>query len=251
MLRSHRLPWALALVIAAFLVGCATPARDSDGSPGDAQTLQPGLERRDRLDCQEPTPPDCVDWFALEIPREGEIRLEVAATHPEGLAPDYEVTLANHRGDPLRRLSNQGRTEVQMEWSVDPGTYFVAIGSGPSKTVVQYRLLARYQPLAARDDSQPKREQRRETRFETVSSMVLEVETGSGRPRFVVIDGGRRSGHRTGFRGRLVEGGRSVAEIEIVDVFEEGSRARIATELAGAITPQTMAEIDIPVGVTR
>jgi len=251
MLRSHRKPWALALVIAAFLLGCATPPRDPDGSPGGAQTLQPGLERRDRLDCQDPTRPDCVDWFVLEIPGKGEIRLEVAATHPDGLAPDYQVTLANHRGDPLRRLSNRGRAKVQMDWSGDPGAYFVAIGSGPSETVVQYRLLARYQPLAVRDDSQPKRERRRETRFETVSSMVLEVETGRGRPRCVIIDGGRRSGHRVGFRGRLVERGRFVAELEIVDVFDEGSRARIETELVGAITPQTMAEIDVPAGVTR
>ena len=251
MLRSHRQSWVLALVITALLVGCATSPRDPDGSPGGAQTLQPGLERRDRLDCQDPTRPDCVDWFVLEISGKGKIRLEAAATHPEGLAPDYQLTLANQRGEAIRRLSNRGRAKVQMEWSADPGTYFVAIGSGPSETVVQYRLLARYQPLVPRDDSPRKRERSRETRFETVSSMVLEVETGSGRPRFVIIDGGRRAGHRVGFRGRLVEHGRSVAEIEIVDVFDEGSRARIETELAGAITPQTMAEIDVPAGVTR
>jgi hypothetical protein len=251
MLRNHRQPWVFLLVIAACLIGCSTPPRDFDGGPGNAQTLQPGLERRDRLDCQDPTRPDCVDWFVLEIPAKGEIRLEVTATHPEGFAPDYQVTLANHRAEPLRRLSNQRRPEVQMAWSGDPGTYFVAIGSGPSQTVVQYRLLARYQPLAAREGSRAKREQRREMRFETVSSMVLEVETGSGRPRFVIIDGGRRSGHRAGFRGRLVEGGRFVAEIEIIDVFEDGSRARIETELAGAITPQTTAEIDVPAGAKR
>jgi hypothetical protein len=251
MRRSHRQPWVFALVIAAPLAGCATPPPDSDGNPDDAQTLQLDLERRDRLACQDPTRPDCVDWFVLDLPGEGEIQLEVTATHPEGLAPDYEVTIANHRADPLQHLSNQGRPEVQMAWSGDPGAYFVAISSGPSKTVLQYRIVARYQPPAARDDSRPKFETKFETEFETISSMVLEVEAERGRPRFVIIDGGRRNGHREGFRGRLIERGRFIAEIEIVDVFDEGSRARIATELVGAITPQTMAEIDVPAGVMR
>lgn len=251
MRRSHRQPWVFALVIAAPLAGCATLTTDSDGNPGDAQSLELDLERRDRLTCQDPKRPDCIDWFVVELPGKGEIQLEVTATNPEGLAPDYEVTIANHRADPLQHRSNKGRAGVQVAWSGDPGAYFVAVGSGPSKTVLQYRIVARYQPPAARDDSRPRSETRSEREFETISAMVLEVEAERGRPRFVIIDGGRRNGHRAGFRGRLIERGRFVAEIEIVDVFDEGSRARIATDLLGAITPQTMAEIDVPAGVMR
>ena len=88
-------------------------------------------------------------------------------------------------------------------------------------------------------------------RFETTSWMVLEVETESGQPRFVIIDGGRKNGLQRGFRGRLIGRGRSIAEIEIVDVYDEGSRARISTGLVDRITPQTAAEVDIPVGDTR
>jgi hypothetical protein len=88
-------------------------------------------------------------------------------------------------------------------------------------------------------------------RFETTSWMVLEVETESGQPRFVIIDGGRKNGLQRGFRGRLIGRGRSIAEIEIVDVYDEGSRARISTELVDRITPQTAAEVDVPVGDTR
>ena len=88
-------------------------------------------------------------------------------------------------------------------------------------------------------------------RFETSYWMVLEVEGAGGQPRFVVIDGGRKNGLRRGFRGRLIEGGRSIAEIEIVEVYDDGSRARIATELADRITPRTAAEIDVPVDDTR
>ena len=87
--------------------------------------------------------------------------------------------------------------------------------------------------------------------FEITSWMVLEVETASGEPGFVVIDGGSKNGLQRGFRGRLIDRGRSIAEIEIVDVYDEGSRARIATELVDRITPQTAAEIDVPVADMR
>ena len=129
-----------------------------------------------------------------------------------------------------------------MTWSGDPGAYFVAVSSDATQTDLQYEIVAWYQPATRREDSGP--------RFETSSWMVLEVEAERGRPRFVVIDGGRRNGLHRGFRGRLIERGRSIAEIEVVDVFDEGSRARIATELVGQITPQTAAEIDVPVGGT-
>lgn len=95
------------------------------------------------------------------------------------------------------------------------------------------------QPAPPLEESKP--------RFETTSWMVLEVETEGGQPRFVIIDGGNKNGLQRGFRGRLIERGRSIAEIEIVEVYDDGSRARIATELADRITPRTTAEIDVPI----
>jgi hypothetical protein len=242
MRRRHRSPWILALVIAAPLAGCATPRPDSDGNPGDARTLELNLQHSDRLACQDERQPDCIDWFVLNLPGEGEIRLEVTAANPEGITPDYVVTVANYRTDPLRHASNEGGREVLMTWSGDPGAYFVAVSSGATQPPLRYDIVARYHPARPREDSQP--------RFETTSWMVLEVEAERGQPRFVIIDGGSRSGLRKGFRGRLIERGRFIAEIEIVDVFDEGSRARIATELVDRITPQTAAEIDVPVGGT-
>jgi hypothetical protein len=131
---------------------------------------------------------------------------------------------------------------VRLTWSGDPGAYFVAVSSDARQAGLQYQIVAWYQPArdaAGREESGP--------RFETSSWMVLEVEAERGRPRFVIIDGGRKNGLHGGFRGRLIERGRSIAEIEVVDVFDEGSRARIVTELIGQITPQTAAEIDVPV----
>jgi hypothetical protein len=200
------------------------------------------VEHSDQLACQNQRRPDCIDWFVLNAPDRGEIRLQVTATNPDGITPDYVVTTADQQVDPLQHASNEGRREVGMTWSADPGAYYVAVSSSPAPTGLQYKIVAWYQPAASREEPQP--------RFETTSWMVLEIEAEMGEPRFVVIDGGRINGLLEGFRGRLIERGRSIAEIEIVDVFDEGSRARIATELVDQITPQTAAEIDVPVGGT-
>jgi hypothetical protein len=53
---------------------------------------------------------------------------------------------------------------------------------------------------------------------------------------------------RAGLRGRLVDGGRELARIEIEEVFAEGSRARIRGTLQGPVTPSTLAEIEVPDG---
>jgi len=180
-----------------------------------------------------------MDWYVVRLPGKGEIRLEVTATSSEGLTPDYVVSIANDRADPLQRASNQGRREVQMTWSGASGAYFVGVGSGALKSRLHYDIAVRYQ-APSREDPAPK--------VETTSWMVLEVESEGGQPRFVVIDGGNKNGLQKGFRGRLIERDRSIAEIEIVDVFDEGSRARIATELEDQITSKTAAEIDVPVG---
>jgi hypothetical protein len=227
------------LALAASLAGCAMFRVDADGSPDDARTLELNVAHSDRLACQDEERPDCIDWFVLNLPGEGEILLEVTAASPEGVTPDYVVTVTNHRTDPLHHASNQGRPEVRMDWSGDPGDYFVAVSSGAAQPPFRYDIVARYQPARPREEPQP--------RFETTSWMVLEVEGERGQPRFVIIDGGSRSGLRRGLRGRLIERGRFLAEIEIVDVFDEGSRARITTELVDRVTPQTAAEIDVPV----
>jgi hypothetical protein len=246
MRRSHPSRRILVLVVAACLAGCATPRVDADGSPDHARTLELDVAHSDRLSCQDEEQPDCIDWFVVNLPGEGEILLEVTAASPEGATPDYAVTVANHRTEPLRHASNQGGPGVRMHWSGDPGDYFVAVSSGAPQPPFRYEIVARYQPAPPREEPKPPREEPK-PRFETTSWMVLEVEAERGQPRFVIIDGGSRGGLRRGLRGRLIERGRFLAEIEIVDVFDEGSRARIATELVGRITPQTVAEIDVPV----
>jgi hypothetical protein len=237
-------PWLLPAVAVALLVGCAKPLPDADGTPGGARSLELNVSHSDRLDCKARKQPDCLDWFVVRVPAEGEVDFEVAGNNPRGLTPDFAVVIANHRGEPLERASNEGGSEVRITWSGTPGAYFVAVSSGASKTILQYDIVARYELPPSPPPPRPDPPRRR---FETTSWMVLEIEVEQGQPSFVLIHGGARNGLREGLRGRLIERGKRIAEIEIVEVFEEGSRARIATPLAGQITPQTTAEIDVPV----
>jgi hypothetical protein len=240
MRRSHLQFWILALAVAAPLaVCCAKPLPDPDGNPGGARNLPLNVKHSDQLACQDRRAPDCTDWYVVRLPSEGEIRLEVTATSSEGLTPDYVVTIADDRADPLQSASNRGRREVQMTWSGASGAYFVGVGSGAQQSGLHYDIAVRYQPPHPEDP---------EEEVKTTSWMVLEVESEGGQPRYVVIDGGSKSGLQEGFPGRLIEGDRSIAEIEIVEVFDEGSRARITTELEDQITSKTAAEIDVPVG---
>jgi hypothetical protein len=75
---------------------------------------------------------------------------------------------------------------------------------------------------------------------------VLEVEGRPGDPRSVLISRGERDGIRPGLRGRMLQDGEEIATVEIVDVYPDGSRARIDGTLRAPITPDTRVEIDVP-----
>ncbi len=75
---------------------------------------------------------------------------------------------------------------------------------------------------------------------------VLEVEKCEGKPCSVLIDKGRPEGIREGQSGKLVEKGKAIAKIEIVDVYDAGSRAQILGSLEATITIDTQAEIEVP-----
>jgi hypothetical protein len=78
-----------------------------------------------------------------------------------------------------------------------------------------------------------------------VKAAVLEVVSRRG-GEAVLIDQGVGAGIARGQRGRLLIGGRKIADFEIVDVYPDGSRAAIRGSLGGAITTDTTAEVDVP-----
>jgi len=79
-----------------------------------------------------------------------------------------------------------------------------------------------------------------------IRSDVIEVERADGVPIAVLIEAGIPTGVSRGQLGRLVEAGREIGRIEIVDVYSGGSRARILGELSGPITANSVVEVFDP-----
>ncbi len=83
--------------------------------------------------------------------------------------------------------------------------------------------------------------------YRTISARIIETEGRSERDQRVLIDQGKTAGLRRGQKGRLVDKGRTLAELEIIEVFAEGSRAQVIGRMKGVVSGETRAEIQVPV----
>lgn len=83
-------------------------------------------------------------------------------------------------------------------------------------------------------------------RIVLVRSEVIEIERTAGVPVAVMIEAGAPTGVSQGLTGRLVDDGREIGRIEILDVYPGASRAKILGELSGEITGATIAEVFDP-----
>jgi len=83
-------------------------------------------------------------------------------------------------------------------------------------------------------------------RIVLVRSEVIEIERSAGVPVAVMIEAGTPTGVSRGLTGRLVDDGREIGRIEILDVYPGASRAKILGELSGEITGATIAEVFDP-----
>jgi hypothetical protein len=76
-----------------------------------------------------------------------------------------------------------------------------------------------------------------------VTAEVLDVEEEGGAAAFVLIDAGAPQRVAEDMQGELKEGGRSIGQIVIVEVYTDGSRARVVGDLDGEVGIDTVAEI--------
>ncbi|MDH3212068.1 MAG: hypothetical protein OEM05_06255 [Myxococcales bacterium] len=233
-----------ALRVAAVLLalaGCAKPPPDLDGEPGGARLLDVGQPRTDQLHCKGG---DCSDWYRVRVERRGELVIHVAALDEDAATTSYSLQLHSGRNEPLGYGDAAGLGRKELLWRADPGVYLVGIGAPAKSGPFHYEVLVSFRPepppRAVAPPPPP------EPRFEPISAEVLEVEGQPSDPRAVLIDRGRGDGLRPGLRGRLLENGAEIATVEIVDVYADGSRARIEGPLQAPITAHTRAEIDVP-----
>ncbi len=238
--RSLVLGWLSLGALAWTATGCCTKQPDLDGLPGRAGSLRIDAWQAEKLHCRESRcqAGDCADWYRVPVESRGELHVDVVAVDDAALV----VKLANASGDPLQEESEHDGGRRELRRSVEPGDYRVGVGSatdGPAPLGYEIRVRFVPEPPAPPPPEAP--------RFESVTSQVLEIE-GSPQPRAVLIDRGRTDRIEPGQRGRLLDlEGRVLATVEILDAYQDGSRARIDGALEGPITPSTRVEIDVPV----
>ena len=234
---------ACACGASALLIACATsgPPADPDGTAAGAQAIELA-PRADALRCEDDAQPDCADWFRFRVAEPGAWRVSVAPVaaggSPSALgAPaPLELGIAEATGREIGRAKVAPGTPVAaIPIEVGAATDYVAMVTlPPGAGAAEYRLS--FDKAPPRPAASPPAASR-VARF-----TILEVQAEGG----VLIDGGRQDGLRPGLRGRLRDGKRTLGQLVVVDVFDEGARARIEGPLSGEITPDTVAEIEGP-----
>lgn len=248
----RRLRFAL-IGVPALAMSCSMcrPPPDPDGVRTGSLPLEIGAWQRGALDCGEG---DCADWYHFETSEEGRLQVDLArVTAKEGEEqPSFSLVLSDAEGGVLEEVQSGDRARVAILNPNEKGRYLAAQrfavtvatpAEGEGKLDYELRVVFTPKPkpaprAAPRKPAQPK--------FRTVKGNLLELE---GRPdggEAVLIDQGSRAGIERGQRGRLLIGGRKVAEIEILDVYPDGSRAVVRGSLGAALTPDTVAEVDVP-----
>ena len=228
-----------------FALSCGTcqPPPDPDAVQSGAQPLPLGRWQRGALDCGEG---DCADWYHFETPVAGALRVEVARVEEDGAEeralPEFSVALADADGKPLGEAKSGGKTSIQIGYPqkkgryVDPQRFAVAVQTpveGEGALDYELRVTVTVRPRAAPPPPPL-------PRFRVVQAVLLEVQSRAGGDA-VLIDRGSRAGIEPGQRGRLLAGGKKIAEIEILEVYADGSRAVIRGALDGALSPETVA----------
>jgi hypothetical protein len=228
------------------LVACAgTPTADPDGAAETAQTIEVA-PRADALECGADAKPDCADWFRFRVAAVGALRVSATPVAPSAPAPGasapapapLELAIAEASGREIGRAkAGPGAPAAEIPLAATAPTEYVAVVTlPPGAGAVAYRLEFDAPVKGAAPAGAPAA---RVSRWE-----ILEVDADGA----LLIDGGRQDGLRAGQRGRLVDGKRTLGALVVVDVFDEGSRARIEGALSGEITADTVAEIEGPAG---
>ena len=228
------------LALAAALLACAKPPPDLDAEPTGAVPLALDQRHADTLECDEG---DCADWYRLDVPAKGLLSVDLGPGAPDAPPGGLSARMVDAKGETLAIAASSHGEPLQLKAPVAAGTVLVEVTPADPKAAVGYALLGRFKPAPPPPPPPPPA-----PRFETRRAAVLEVEDARSAQPSVLLDAGEAAGLRPGLRGVLVDGGKKLADVVIVNVYPDGSRARIEGVLAGTISPRTVAEIQVPLG---
>lgn len=188
---------------------------------------------------------DCADWYTFEIDKRMPVLFQLGPDAGGVWPVEVEFVLYDKDGALLVKEASQGPA-LTVRSDLAPGQYFVAVGSATGGDVVPYSLLAnREAPKKATGTTGASGGKKGASgaKVETKRGRVLEV-TEEGRA--VLLDLGKSQGVRVGLKGRLLRQGAAPTALEVVEVFPEGSLARVSGG-GKAEAGSTTAEIDVPV----
>ena len=235
--RGKGVVWLCCALLSAplLVVGCA--GRREAKAREAAPELRLGEGREDFLHCDKGR---CNNWYRL-IARE-RTRVELEADAPTDAAlPDFALGLQDRDLAMVGEDRIPGKRPRRISKTLQPGVYYVRIwgleGDGEllSYKLIAKRDVARKRPARARKKSPgPKPTRTRPAPAPppvaaviAVESELLEVERSGGEPVAVLLEAGTGQGMQPGLQGELVDEGRVIGKLEIVDVYAAGSRARL------------------------
>ncbi len=259
---------SVALGIALATACSKPPPPDPDGVLEGARTLALDKPTEDALACDKRTN-DCADWFRVRTKGQGRIVATVRLLaepdadrdrkrdaddehddEKDAKLPDFTLELRDRAGELLQSVASEGKRQAEAAAETEPGSLFAVVSSPGGKLALRYRVRAAFEPAAPPPPPPPPPPPTEvppppPPLVETRSGAVLEVERGGGE-QAVLIELGAAAGIKPGLRGRLLDGGRELGAIVVLEVYPDGSRARVEGALLGQISASTTAEIEIP-----
>lgn len=240
-----RVATALALLFA-LSSASACRTRDFDGSLALARDLPYEHTVGDSVACERRWwrfwgKKDCADWYRVRTEDREHVDVSVTTRPESASGPPLLVTLVDAAGntvDDARRVSSRRR---RLSWLPEADAYYVAVR--PAREVrdqCPYEIRAHQeQPIVEEVAPLPERVCKKERRA------LLEVENAADGGRTVIVEQPLDGAHLpVGTRGRLVEGDAVVAEIQIIESYDDGSRARVGDSAGRVISPRTQAEFE-------
>ena len=261
MQRQSTLSALLPIACMSCLWACASgPPQDPAGGPGRALSYTLGQRAGGSFDCEDG---DCQDWYLFETSQPGSVNVSVEAQRADGTSAEVELTITGAQADVLATAQSRSG-QLQERWVIRPTPHYFRITTAGAEggEALSYTLRTDFEPdYTARRKAAPKVESTPKPRAGRRPVPTVErVPTPEPDPSWRIvealligIDGdeallgeGSLGGIRVGFRGRIVEGGRAVARFEVIQVFPEGSRARLDNVPDHQLTPGAKALVEVP-----
>jgi hypothetical protein len=216
--------------------------------------------RRGSLHCAAQS---CIRLYRLEMPTPGELKVEVYSPIGAG-EPDFGLMIRDKNNQLIASSTKPLERPRRVTVPVEQGQYTMRVYSqGVNGSTLIYNLVARLtgasepaQKSASKPPSRPievpsEGTEEPEVTISTpmapavptggIRAEVLDMEMGEGDEKFVLIDAGEPEGLVIGMRGSLIESDAVIGQVEVVEVFSDGSRAALIGPLDGEIGFDTQA----------